>query len=68
MGIITDKITIKRLKEMAQKIFGSLVEVIVNVEKKTMVVNGELHSCEQELLTENGSEVKIFGVLTSVLR
>ena len=63
MKIIKDEITIGELKEMAQKMFGNLVKAAVDVEKKIMAVGGELHSDEQELLIEKGSEVKnIWGI------
>lgn len=56
MKIITEQITIEELKEMAKKMFGSLVKAVVDVEKEIMAVDGELHSDEQELLIENGSK------------
>ena len=36
--------------------FGNLVKAVVDAEKEIMVVNGELHSDEQELLIEQGSK------------
>jgi len=63
MKIIKDKITIEELKEMAQKMFGNLVKVVVDVEKEIMVVNGELHSDEEALLIEKGSRPKnLWGI------
>ena len=63
MKIIKDKITIDELKEMAKKMFGNLVKVVVDVEKEIMVLNGELHSDEQELLIEKGSQPKnLWGI------
>lgn len=56
MKIIKDKITIKELEEMVQKMFGNLVKAVVDIEKEIMAVNGELHSDEQELLIKNGSK------------
>lgn len=56
MKIIKEKITIKELEEMAQKMFGNLVKAVVDTEKEIMAVDGELHSDEQGLLIENGSK------------
>lgn len=56
MKIITEQITIEELKEMSKKMFGNLVKAVVDTEKEIMVVDGELHSDEQELLIENGSK------------
>ena len=40
---------------MSEEMFGNLVKVVVDVEKKIMAVGGELHSDEEALLLENGS-------------
>jgi hypothetical protein len=63
MKIITDQITIEELREMSQKMFGNLVKAVVDTEKEIMVIDGELHSDEQELLIENGSEYEnLWGI------
>ncbi|MHA1796114.1 MAG: DUF5674 family protein [Promethearchaeota archaeon] len=54
--MVKDKIEIGELKEMARKMFGNLVKAVVDVEKEIMVVNGELHSDEEELLIKKGSQ------------
>ena len=56
MEIITDQITVERLKEMAKKMFGNLVKAVVDVEKEIMAIDGELHADLAELLAENGSK------------
>jgi len=56
MKIITNKILIKELKEMADKMFGNLIKAVVDIEKEVMAVDGELHADEQALLLENGSK------------
>ncbi|HCJ67421.1 MAG TPA: hypothetical protein DHV62_08915 [Elusimicrobia bacterium] len=55
MKIIKDKISIAELKKMAEEMFGDLVKAVVDVEKGILVVGGELHSDEEALLIENGS-------------
>ena len=41
---------------MAEGRFGDLVKAVVDVRKGIMVVDGELHSDEEALLLESGSE------------
>lgn len=61
--IIDASITRSELKEMAKAIFGNMVKAVVDVEKCTMAVGGELHSDEEGLLLENGSEQKhLWGI------
>jgi hypothetical protein len=55
MDIITEKTTVFELKTMAKNMFGNLVKAVVDVEKKIMVVDAELHADEEALLLENGS-------------
>lgn len=63
MKIITDKISIQELSEMAKKMFGNLVKAVVDIEKKIMAVDAELHADEEALLLENGSEQKnLWGI------
>jgi len=63
MRIIADKITLEELKEMAKKMFGSLVKAVVDIEKEIMAVDGELHADEEKLLIENGSDQKnLWGI------
>jgi len=42
-------------KLMAQGLFGHLVKAVVDVERKIMAVDGELHADEEALLLESGS-------------
>ncbi len=63
MKIITSEISIEKLKEMSAKTFGNLIKAVVDVEKKIMAVDAELHADEEALLLENGSEQKsLWGV------
>ncbi len=56
MQIVKDKISINKLKQMAEKSFGNLVKAVVDVEKKIMVVDADLHSDQEELLLKQGSK------------
>lgn len=50
------KIRIDELKKLADEMFGSLVKAVVDIEKKIMVVGGQLHADEEALLLERGSK------------
>ncbi len=56
MKIIKNKISIGELKEMSQNMFGDLVKAVVDVERKIMAINAELHSDEEALLINDGSK------------
>lgn len=63
MKIITEKISTSELNEMAKNMFGNIVKAVVDVEKKLMAVDGELHADEEALLLQNGSEQKnLWGI------
>ena len=63
MKIVTKKITLKEIDEMAKNMFGNLVKVVIDIDKKIMVIDGELHADEEALLIKNGSEQKnLWGV------
>lgn len=55
MKIIKDKITIKELKEMSEKMFGGLVKAVVDVNKEIMAVDAPMHADQEAFLIENGS-------------
>lgn len=58
-----NKISILELQEMAKKMFGNLVKAVVDVERQVMAINGELHSDEELLLSEDGSKrADIWGI------
>lgn len=52
---IEENISLEELKRMAEKMFGSLVKAVVDIEKEIMVVDAGLHADEEYLLLENGS-------------
>jgi hypothetical protein len=58
-----NNISVSALKEMAKKMFGNLVKAAIDVEREIMAIDGELHSDEELLLTENGSKrTNIWGI------
>ncbi|MBI4777513.1 hypothetical protein HY792_01100 [Candidatus Desantisbacteria bacterium] len=56
MKIISERIELKELREIAANGFGNLVKAVVDIENEIMVIDAELHSDEEALLLENGSK------------
>lgn len=55
MEIVSNKIEMARLREMARSGFGDLVKAVVDVDRGVMAVDAELHADQERLLLENGS-------------
>jgi len=55
MTIIDAPVPLEDFKRMAQGLFGNFVKAVVDVERKILAVNGELHADEEALLLESGS-------------
>jgi hypothetical protein len=53
--IVDGPISLAEINAMAEGRFGNLVKAVVDVERKIMAVDGELHADEEALLLENGS-------------
>ena len=49
-------ISVAELKKMAEAMYGGLVKAVVDVNKRTMVVDAELHVDEEQYLLEQGSQ------------
>ncbi|MBI4308759.1 MAG: hypothetical protein HY591_00355 [Candidatus Omnitrophica bacterium] len=63
MQIVTEKLTVDELKQMAAGLFGNLVKAVVDVDQGTIAVDAELHSDLEALLLENGSKQKsLWGI------
>lgn len=56
MKMVKDNISVEELKKMSEKMFGRLVKAVVDIEQEIMVVDAPLHSDEECLLLENGSD------------
>ncbi len=61
MKRVDKTITLGELEQMAKSLFGDLVKAVVDVEKKVMVVNGELHADEEQALLQSGSTRAFVG-------
>ncbi len=60
---IVDKISLTELKEMAEKMFGNLVKADVDIAKKILIVDMEMHvDGEQQLLEEGSEQQNLWGI------
>jgi len=63
MKIVTQQVTLEELKQMAAALFGNLIKAVVDVDRKILAVDAELHSDLEALLIENGSKQKnLWGI------
>lgn len=63
MMIIDAPISLGDLKILAQGRFGNMVKAVVDVERRIMAVDGELHADEEAILLENGSrQENLWGI------
>lgn len=63
MLVIKDETSLSKIKELSQESFGNLVKAVVDLEKKILVVGGELHSDMEAVLLEMGSKQKnLWGI------
>ncbi len=63
MKLVDKKIKLDELKKMSLKMFGGLVKAVVDVEKKIMVIDGEMHADEEKYLLSLGSLQKnLWGI------
>jgi len=63
MRIVDSPITLDEIKTMAEGLFGNLVKAVVDVERRIMALDGELHADEEALLLESGSrQESLWGI------
>ena len=63
MRIIAKELTRAKLKEIAASKFGNLIKAVVDVERKLIAIDAELHSDLEALLLEDGSEQRhLWGI------
>jgi hypothetical protein len=55
MVIVTEPIRLEALARMAEERFGNMVKAVVDIERKMMAVDADLHSDEEAALLESGS-------------
>jgi hypothetical protein len=60
---IVAKISVSELKEMANKMFGSLVKADVDIVKNIMIIDMPMHyEGEQELLEKGSNQQDLWGI------
>ena len=63
MIVVENKISLKELKKISERSFGGLVKEVVDVEKRIMVVDAELHADQEAFLLKRGSkQVDLWGI------
>ena len=63
MLIVREPISLVDLDAIAKAQFGNLVKAVVDVERGAMAIGGELHSDEEALLLEDGSDQRyLWGI------
>lgn len=55
MEIVKEPIARNQLKALAEKLFGDFVKAVVDIERKMMAVDAELHADLEAFLLENGA-------------
>ena len=56
MQILKNPITTDELKKIASQTFGDLIKAVVDIDKRLIAIDAELHSDLEALLLENGSQ------------
>lgn len=61
--LVTQPISVRELRQIAQNRFGDLVKAVVDIEKEIMALGGELHADEEAFLLEQGSsQANLWGI------
>jgi hypothetical protein len=55
LRLVRDRITRAELALLATASFGDMVKAVVDVERRIMAIDGELHSDEEAMLLDDGS-------------
>jgi len=55
MRLVNASITLHEIAEEAKKTFGEMVKAVVDIEKRIMVIGGDMHADEEAELIKNGS-------------
>lgn len=63
MKIVRDMLTLDELKQMASAMFENMVKAVVDIERKLIALDAELHSDLEALLLQDGSKQKdLWGI------
>lgn len=55
MEVVTSKITLDELKRMAERGFGVMVKAVVDIDRRVMAIDAELHSDQEARMIGEGS-------------
>lgn len=56
MELLEEKVSREKLQNMAENMFGNLVKCVVDIKRRLIVVDAELHADEESYLVEHGSQ------------
>jgi hypothetical protein len=63
MKMIRDSVSLTELKESAKNGFGSMVKAVVDIERNLLVIDGQMHADEEQMLLNDGSKQKnLWGI------
>jgi len=61
--IVTEAVTLERLRKLAESLFGEFVKAVVDIRRGVMAVGGELHADEEAALLDDGSaQADLWGI------
>ncbi len=61
--LVQDAVSRDELTEIAKQQFGDMVKTVVNMERGIMAISGELHSDEEAVLLDQGSQQRhLWGI------
>jgi hypothetical protein len=61
--VINTAVSLEHLRRLAEAGFGNLVKAVVDIERRIMAVDGELHADEEAVLIEMGSDQRhLWGI------
>lgn len=63
MKLVENSISIQQLGKIAKQKFGNLVKAVVDLDKKIMAIDAELHADQEAFLIKKGSKQKnLWGI------
>lgn len=63
MEVLESEVSMETLQKMASNVFGDMLKAVVDVNKRLLAVDAELHADLESMLLEKGSEQKdLWGI------
>jgi hypothetical protein len=61
--VVRERVTLERLRALAEALFGDLVKAVVDVDRGIMAIGGELHADAEALMLDDGStQASLWGI------